>query len=71
MKRLIIIGASGHGKVVCDIASLCGYSEILFLDDAPTAEFCLGGFRFAGTPMFSAAAITVQLFMQFSRLKKT
>lgn len=43
MKRLIIIGASGHGKVVCDIASLCGgYSEILFLDDAPTAEFCLG-----------------------------
>ena len=30
MKRLIIIGASGHGKVVADIARLRGYEDILF-----------------------------------------
>ena len=31
--RLIIIGASGHGKVVADIAKLNGYTNIAFLDD--------------------------------------
>lgn len=31
--KIIIIGASGHGKVVGDIANLNGYKEILFLDD--------------------------------------
>lgn len=35
MNRLTIIGASGHGKVVADIARLNGYGEIAFLDDAP------------------------------------
>lgn len=34
MKRLIIIGAGGHGRVVSDIAKRCGYDEISFLDDA-------------------------------------
>lgn len=33
MKKLIIIGASGHGKVVADIARLRGYEDIVFLDD--------------------------------------
>ncbi len=33
MKKLIIIGASGHGKVVADIAMLNGYTDIVFLDD--------------------------------------
>ncbi len=33
MKRLAIIGASGHGKVVADIAKKNGYKEIVFLDD--------------------------------------
>lgn len=32
-KKLIIIGASGHGKVVADIAKKNGYEEIKFLDD--------------------------------------
>ena len=32
--RLVIIGAGGHGRVAADIAKLCGYNEILFLDDA-------------------------------------
>ena len=33
MKRLFIIGASGHGKVCADIAGLTGYTDISFLDD--------------------------------------
>ncbi|HEL1702553.1 TPA: acetyltransferase [Streptococcus suis] len=33
MKKLAIIGASGHGKVVADIAEKNGYDEIIFLDD--------------------------------------
>lgn len=40
MKRLIIIGASGHGKVVADIAKLRGYEDILFLDDNPNLTRC-------------------------------
>ena len=35
-KRIIIIGAGGHGKVVADIASKNEYDEILFLDDSHT-----------------------------------
>lgn len=31
--KIVIIGASGHGKVVADIAKLNGYKEIIFLDD--------------------------------------
>jgi len=33
IKRLAIIGASGHGKVVADIARACGISKIVFYDD--------------------------------------
>ncbi|EHA14334.1 acetyltransferase [Halomonas sp. HAL1] len=33
-KRLAIFGASGHGKVVADIALLSGWQEIDFYDDA-------------------------------------
>ncbi|MFG6158410.1 acetyltransferase [Halomonas sp. 1390] len=32
--RLAILGASGHGKVVADIALQCGWREIGFYDDA-------------------------------------
>ncbi|WP_296427260.1 acetyltransferase [Yoonia sp.] len=32
--RLVIVGAGGHGKVVADIAALCGYGQIVFVDDA-------------------------------------
>lgn len=34
MKRLAILGASGHGKVVADTAENCGWTEVLFFDDA-------------------------------------
>ena len=33
MKSIYIYGASGHGLVVADIAKLCGYEEIIFIDD--------------------------------------
>lgn len=38
--RLTIIGASGHGKVVADIARLRGYDVIEFLDDNPLVKNC-------------------------------
>lgn len=42
MNRLTIIGASGHGKVVADIAALTGYKEIVFLDDNESIKECAG-----------------------------
>jgi sugar O-acyltransferase (sialic acid O-acetyltransferase NeuD family) len=34
MKKLALLGASGHGKVVADIAQELGWQEIVFFDDA-------------------------------------
>jgi sugar O-acyltransferase (sialic acid O-acetyltransferase NeuD family) len=34
VKRLAILGASGHGKVVADTAELSGWNEVVFFDDA-------------------------------------
>lgn len=42
MNRLIIIGASGHGKVVADIAKLSGYRDIVFLDNNLEIKECAG-----------------------------
>lgn len=42
MNKLIIIGASGHGKVVADIAVLNGYKDIVFLDDDESINECAG-----------------------------
>jgi len=33
MKSIYIYGASGHGLVVADIAKVCGYTEIIYIDD--------------------------------------
>lgn len=42
-KKLIIIGASGHGKVVADIAlKLQKYDKISFLDDDESVKTCMG-----------------------------
>lgn len=43
----MIIGASGHGKVVADIAKRNGYSDILFLDDNEGIKAC-GGYPVVG-----------------------
>lgn len=42
MKKLVIIGAGGHGKVVSDIAEKNGYEEIVFLDDDRNLKECTG-----------------------------
>lgn len=47
MRRLAIIGASGHGKVIADIARKIGYSEVVFLDDDATIHEC-GGYPVLG-----------------------
>ena len=41
-RRLIIIGASGHGRVVADIAVLNGYQDIVFLDGDSSLTSCAG-----------------------------
>lgn len=40
MKKIAIVGASGHGKVVANIAKLNGYEEILFIDDDVSKKMC-------------------------------
>ena len=40
MNNLIVIGASGHGKVIADIAEKNGYKDIAFLDDNPCIQTC-------------------------------
>lgn len=47
MKSIVIIGASGHGKVVADIARKIGYDDILFLDDNDKIKTC-NGYKIAG-----------------------
>lgn len=47
MKKLIIIGASGHGKVVADLAKKNGYEDISFLDDNESLTEC-GGYPVLG-----------------------
>lgn len=46
--RLTVIGASGHGRVVADVARLCGYDEISFLDDDGSLSEC-GGWPVVGS----------------------
>lgn len=41
-KRLVIIGAGGHGKVIADIALLNGYKEIVFHEIATNIKECAG-----------------------------
>lgn len=43
MRRLFIVGCSGHGKVAADIAvKMCKYDEVCFLDDHPKNDSCMG-----------------------------
>ena len=53
MKRLLIIGAGGHGRVAADIASHCGYRDIAYLDDAPR-DGVIGTVADAGTYLDTA-----------------
>ena len=46
-KKLIVIGAGGHGKVIADIALKNGYTQIAFVDDRAIGD-CIG-FPVVGT----------------------
>ena len=48
MKKITIIGASGHGKVIADIARLNGYDDISFIDDNTDLVSC-GNYKVIGT----------------------
>ena len=53
--RLIIVGASGHGKVVADVAKHCGYTDIVFLDNDPEIKDC------SGYPVIGQDTMTAEL----------
>lgn len=46
MKSIVIVGASGHGKVIADVAKCVGYEKIIFLDDGRTGK--VGNYEIAG-----------------------
>ena len=48
MRRLAILGASGHGKVVADAALLAGWQAVAFFDDAWPALSAIGPWTVAG-----------------------
>lgn len=47
--RLAILGASGHGKVVADMALLLGYTDVGFFDDAWPRKSSVGRWSVIGT----------------------
>jgi sugar O-acyltransferase (sialic acid O-acetyltransferase NeuD family) len=49
VKRLAILGASGHGKVVADAALAAGWQEVTFFDDAWPDVGSVGQWAVAGT----------------------
>lgn len=49
MSCLAIIGASGHGKVVADIASLNGFDPIVFFDDRWPQITAIGKYKVVGS----------------------
>ncbi|MGL1930778.1 MAG: acetyltransferase [Desulfotalea sp.] len=48
MRILAILGASGHGKVVADIALCSGWDEIVFFDDSWPQKSTLGPWKIIG-----------------------
>ena len=64
MNKLIIVGASGHGKVVADIALLNGYDEIYFVDDNSNIN-SLGNYEVIGSfdSIFDLAANEYDVFV--------
>lgn len=48
MKRLAVLGASGHGKVVGDAAELAGWDEVVFFDDAWPSRNANGVWKVVG-----------------------
>lgn len=51
MKRLALLGASGHGKVVAEIALASGWLEVEFFDDAWPALATVGRWTVVGNTL--------------------
>lgn len=47
--HLAILGASGHGKVIADMALLVGYTDVFFFDDAWPRKSSIGCWSVIGT----------------------
>lgn len=62
MKKLVIIGASGHGKVAADIALRIGYTDIVFLDDNEQIKEC-AGFSVVGNVAYAGSIIDEDMFV--------
>ncbi|MGF1684954.1 acetyltransferase [Photobacterium minamisatsumaniensis] len=58
MKRLAILGASGHGKVLAGIAELQGWEKIEFFDDAWPAKAMNGPWLIVGDTEFLKDKLT-------------
>ncbi len=62
MNQLAIIGASGHGKVVADIAKKNGYTDIVFLDDNEELTEC-GGYPVIGKSSMAGSMENLDLIV--------
>jgi len=51
MKKLALLGASGHGKVVADAARAMGWADIVFFDDAWPEKQTNGEWLIAGNSL--------------------
>lgn len=66
MRRLAILGASGHGKVVAEVAELTGW-DVAFFDDGFPDRSMNGGWRVEGntddllerTDQFTGVAVAI------------
>jgi sugar O-acyltransferase (sialic acid O-acetyltransferase NeuD family) len=56
--RLAILGASGHGKVIADIALLLGYTDVVFFDDAWPGKSSIGRWSVIGATETLLGSVT-------------
>lgn len=47
-KKVIVVGAGGHGKVIADIVCLCGDTVLGFLDDGKSGQDTVSGVKVLG-----------------------
>lgn len=66
-RRLALLGAGGHGKVVADCALLCGWEDVVFYDDAWPRTAVNGPWPVQGTsedlkrdlPRYAGVVVTI------------
>jgi sugar O-acyltransferase (sialic acid O-acetyltransferase NeuD family) len=76
MKRLAILGASGHGKVVADAADCLGWDTIDFFDDAWPQNGAIGAWTIEGdtetllTQLAAYDGVVVAIGHNLTRMQK-